>query len=430
MKVGDLKLSELGCFQELVTKLSIRLDVPRYIGGDYRDLLERLGVPDAITAFLAITGSPTRKGLEHVGSKVTVFRLVIVLRELERDDCIEDVEIVLWRNLCDENGGNQNLHVDGILELKENDRFSNRDNGNQNVNIDGFTDLKEDVPFFNKDNGLCDVNEQEWTQLLKLVHQLIVLPVITFVYNGTLFLTRNILNGVDYYIGFVTKESYILLQALYKNFETIAIKYLIRGRTDDGFVSFWLMSLSVVERFVLLFLVFNDIVLLTPFWETGHTFSLLEHLVVALPVYISWFMEPRMSRLHETTLEKTAWIQLKEEIGMKDADQHISRLRGREKSEMIEIRNSLMCLVPLQFSVLLGCCYTLSCGGDRATQICYQNAFFVSVVCLHVADVFYRVFVFVAFYITLNPSNRFYFSPVEIDMEKKYIRRQIHANFD
>ncbi|XP_070536180.1 uncharacterized protein [Ptychodera flava] len=406
MKVKALKLSELGCFQELVTKLSIRLDVPRDIGGDYRDLLEKLGVPYTITAFLAITGSPTRKGLEHVGSQVTVFRLVIVLRELERHDCIEDVEIVLWRNVCDENGDNQNLHIDDILELQENDRFSNRE------------------------NGLCDVDEQQWTQLVKLVYQLIVMPVITIVYNATLFLWRHVGNAINYYIAFVTRESYILLQALYKNFETIAIKFLIRGRTDDGFVSFWLMSLSVVERFVLLFLVFNDTVLLTPFWETGHTFSLLEHLVVALPVYISWFMEPRMSRLHETTLEKTAWIQLKEEIVMKDADQHISQLRGREKSEMIEIRNSLMCLVPLQISVLLGCCYTLSCGGDRVTQICYQNAFFVGVVCLHVADVFYRVFVFVAYYITLNPSNRFYFSPVEIDMEKKYIRRQLNANFD
>ncbi|XP_070536181.1 uncharacterized protein [Ptychodera flava] len=404
--LGDLRLSELGCFQELVTKLSIRLDVPRDVGGDYRDLLERLGVPYAIATFLSITGSPTRKGLEHVGSQVTVFRLIIVLRELQRDDCIEDVEIVLSRNLCDENGGDRNLNIDDILGLREN------------------------ALSFNRNNGLTDVNVQQWTQLANLIYGLIIFPVVAFIYDITLFVSRHIGKAVDYYITFVTRESYILLQALYKNFKTIISKYLIRGRTDDGFVSFWLMSLSVVERFVLLFLVFNDIVLLTPFWETGHTFSLLEHLVVALPVYISWFMEPRMSRLHETTLEKTGWIQLREEAEVADADQHISRLRGREKTEMIEIRNSLMCLVPLQISVLLGCCYTLSCGRDRIFQICYQNAFFIGVVCLHVADVLYRVFVFVAYYITLNPSGRFYFDPVEIDMEKKYILRKMHAKID
>ncbi|XP_077993721.1 uncharacterized protein LOC144447547 [Glandiceps talaboti] len=385
LTIGSVQFQKLPFCVELSQELSLSLENEHPLGRDCRLLAEKLGIALKCVNYLRRNKQATLAILLECW-KGSLEDLVHAIRLIKREDCVEQVKEVIVKYFNDDSTDYSDLTIEDILNLRK--------------------DILPGQSFARQSPTDCHECRYPITP--------IIMKALTALF--TMLQTEMVFVG----------------RAIDRNIKFIMSKYIIRRRTDDGFKSFVLSSLTTAERFVLIFLIFNDIVVMTPVWETVHAFSILEHLVVILPVYGAWFMEPKIKKLYALNKKKSGWNLLRRMGSFEEENmicrKQISELEDEEKSEMGEIRKALFCILPSQFMVLIACFWASMCDTDQNPRcLKYQSDFFLMIIFIHLVDFCYKVILFYCHYITLDLNGRFHYTSHDLETEVENIRKEMNA---
>ncbi|XP_077996619.1 uncharacterized protein LOC144449940 [Glandiceps talaboti] len=409
--IGCLAFDEFPCSFRVAHRLSTLLDVPNIVGNDYRCFLEELGLLHNTVRFLGEKCErPTFKALEGQLSKTTFNDIVNALLKLERFDCVCIVRDALLEQIRHKPGKNGDRNAITDNKLIE-------------------ADIKKMLSW-----NCCKLIMPQEPQGPRSVHEIGVHP------------TRNVPQEVCHHIRMIRSE-----------IVRVVNRHVIRTRSDPGVKSSLLSLTTTLVRVVLLFLIFNDVILLInavlPIWSSLHDFSIIEHLAVFLLVVGDWVLEPKISALKDVMLEmkmrKKILVKVEKELNkerkkmekwkrkqssgsldviIKRKDfvtEELEELSRKENTLMKSIRSTYLFIFPLQWAIfIIGSLLYYYDNGGSCTS--YGNILFKCCLAVLCSDLIVRNAIILIHYVTLNAVGRFDFR--NEDVTEKFNEYELHLH--
>nr|XP_002741616.2 PREDICTED: uncharacterized protein LOC100373295 [Saccoglossus kowalevskii] len=408
----------------LIYRLSTLLDVKRDDGRDFRRFFEGFGQTYDDIRFASTRDRPTCSAMETFLGDKTFREVVNLLRDLQRNDCVEVIHEAIFSQLKrkaaasspDQAGTNFyfNAEDDEINKRKARRRKTKKSLESHEKDTKGEKNAPRKVKSTSGKGGIDNI----------------------LGYSSSMLQRPAVPKSVET-LGSRRQSSsvpciiYQHLKMVVADITSFIRQHIFQDRIDTGMKSSILHVITAANRIVALFLLANDFIIILnstlTLWSSLHAFSVLEHLSVGMSVIGDWVMMPMVRKLWEIVVELRKREMLGERQKEKKAEikakhytpyvmrrinyieeqcrKDIQKLSAKEKTEMEYIRKTFLFILPFEITLICIGIYQLY----SSTHSLLDSPLSVLNLCiaLLILDIAVRSTLISLHYIIVDSTNRF-----------------------